>query len=171
MCCWCYWDCHHLVGCRNIFAYSKQSCICGLDIFPPKSPRDIFGQLSTLVQQSWTFVLGLAGYDSNNSIRYVLYLLMHVVSGLSDQTTLVLALAWVSATTAGHTKKVTMNAVMLSGYCIGNAVGPFMWQQKYKPRNHVPWIGNIFFSLSIIALVNFFEQLSEFATFCLSYCF
>ncbi|KAH9057903.1 MFS general substrate transporter [Lactarius deliciosus] len=55
-------------------------------------------------------------------------------------TGFVLALAWVSQTTAGHTKKVTTNAVMLSAYCIGNAAGPFMWQAKYKPRNHVPWI-------------------------------
>ena len=46
---------------------------------------------------------------------------------------------------------------MLSGYCIGNGAGPFMWRAKYKPRyvcqrfrhrtiadtvssNHVPWI-------------------------------
>ncbi|KAF5378995.1 hypothetical protein D9757_009096 [Collybiopsis confluens] len=52
----------------------------------------------------------------------------------------VIALAWVSSTVAGHTKKITMNTMMLVGYCIGNAVGPFMWQAKYKPRNHVPWI-------------------------------
>ncbi|KAF7760061.1 hypothetical protein Agabi119p4_11756 [Agaricus bisporus var. burnettii] len=55
-------------------------------------------------------------------------------------TGFVLALAWVSSVTAGHTKKVTVNAIMLSAYCIGNAVGPFMWQERYKPRNHVPWI-------------------------------
>ncbi|KAI0289618.1 MFS general substrate transporter [Russula brevipes] len=55
-------------------------------------------------------------------------------------TGFVLALAWVSLTTAGHTKKVTTNAVMLSAYCVGNAAGPFMWRAKYKPRNHVPWI-------------------------------
>ncbi|THV06911.1 MFS general substrate transporter [Dendrothele bispora CBS 962.96] len=24
--------------------------------------------------------------------------------------------------------------------CIGSAAGPFMWLEKYKPRNHVPWI-------------------------------
>ncbi|KAI9510185.1 MFS general substrate transporter [Russula earlei] len=54
-------------------------------------------------------------------------------------TGFVLALAWVSQTTAGHTKKVTTNAIMLSAYCIGNAAGPFMWKDKYKPRNRVPW--------------------------------
>jgi len=55
-------------------------------------------------------------------------------------TGFVIGLAWVSQTTAGHTKKVTTNAIMLSAYCIGNAAGPFMWQDRYKPRNHVPWI-------------------------------
>jgi hypothetical protein len=55
-------------------------------------------------------------------------------------TGFVLALSWVSQTTAGHTKRVTTNAIMLSAYCIGNAAGPFMWRAEYKPRNHVPWI-------------------------------
>jgi len=55
-------------------------------------------------------------------------------------TTYAIPIAWVSQTTAGHTKRVTTNAMMLSGYCIGNAAGPFMWQAKYKPRNHIPWI-------------------------------
>ena len=49
-------------------------------------------------------------------------------------TALVLSFAWVSQTTAGHTKKVTTNAIMLSANCIGNAAGPFMWREKYKPR-------------------------------------
>jgi len=46
----------------------------------------------------------------------------------------VLSLAWISSTTAGHTKRVTTNAIMLSAYCVGNIVGPQMFQQKYKPR-------------------------------------
>ncbi|KAL9710473.1 hypothetical protein Ac2012v2_006007 [Leucoagaricus gongylophorus] len=49
-------------------------------------------------------------------------------------TGFVLGLSWLSSATAGHTKKVTVNAIMLSAYCIGNATGPFMWQAKYKPR-------------------------------------
>jgi len=52
----------------------------------------------------------------------------------------VLVLSWLSSVTAGHTKRITVNAILLSAYCIGNAVGPFMWQARYKPRNHVPWI-------------------------------
>ncbi|KAF7437247.1 hypothetical protein PC9H_004084 [Pleurotus ostreatus] len=55
-------------------------------------------------------------------------------------TGFVLSLSWLSSVTSGHTKRVTTNAIMLSAYCIGNSAGPFMWQAKYKPRNHVPWI-------------------------------
>jgi ACS family allantoate permease-like MFS transporter len=41
--------------------------------------------------------------------------------------------------TSGHTKRVTVNAIVLTAYAVGNAVGPFMWQAKYKPRNKVPF--------------------------------
>lgn len=55
-------------------------------------------------------------------------------------TGFVLSLSWVSQVTAGHTKRVTTNAIMLGAYCVGNSAGPFMWQAKFAPRNHVPWI-------------------------------
>jgi ACS family allantoate permease-like MFS transporter len=51
----------------------------------------------------------------------------------------VLSLSWLSAVTAGHTKRVTTNAIMLSAYCVGNIVGPQMFQQKYKPRCVFAW--------------------------------
>lgn len=47
---------------------------------------------------------------------------------------IVLCYGWVSQTTAGHTKRVTTNAIVLSAFCVGNAAGPFMWKDKYKPR-------------------------------------
>ncbi|KZS99641.1 MFS general substrate transporter [Laetiporus sulphureus 93-53] len=51
----------------------------------------------------------------------------------------VIMLAWVGSTTAGHTKRVTMNAIVMVGYAVGNAVGPLYWQDQYKPRYRVPW--------------------------------
>ncbi|KAF8521394.1 MFS general substrate transporter [Hysterangium stoloniferum] len=54
-------------------------------------------------------------------------------------TGFVLSLSWVTAVTAGHTKRITMNAIMLCAYCIGNIVGPQMWQARFSPRNRVPW--------------------------------
>lgn len=79
-------------------------------------------------------------------------LLFAVWMTIVGTTSFALALSWVSQTTAGHTKRVTTNAVMLSAYCIGNAAGPFMWKAKYKPRNHVPWviIGICFVSCMIL---------------------
>ncbi|CAA7262330.1 unnamed protein product [Cyclocybe aegerita] len=61
------------------------------------------------------------------------------VTGIGT-TAFVLSLSWISSVTDGHTKRVTVNAITLSAYCIGNAAGPFMWKAKYQPRDHVPWI-------------------------------
>ena len=41
--------------------------------------------------------------------------------------------------TSGHTKRITVNAIVLVAYSVGNAAGPFIWQAKYKPRNRVPF--------------------------------
>lgn len=67
----------------------------------------------------------------------------------------VLSLSWLNSVTAGHTKKVVTNAIMLSAYCIGNAAGPFMWKTQYKPRNHVPWavIGACYVACPVLLLV------------------
>lgn len=51
----------------------------------------------------------------------------------------VVALAWVAATTAGHTKRITTNAVVMVGYAVGNAAGPQYWKKQYQPRNRIPW--------------------------------
>jgi MFS transporter, ACS family, allantoate permease len=67
-------------------------------------------------------------------------LLITLYTASIGTTAFVLTLSWLSTTTAGHTKRVTVNAIMLSAYCVGNAAGPAMWKDKYKPRNHVPWI-------------------------------
>ncbi|KAF9239499.1 MFS general substrate transporter [Melanogaster broomeanus] len=70
-------------------------------------------------------------------------------------TGFVLSLSWLTTVTAGHTKRVTTNAIMLSAYCIGNAAGPFMWQSQYKPRNRIPWIviGICYLLCAILLLV------------------
>jgi hypothetical protein len=43
-------------------------------------------------------------------------------------------LAWVSLVTAGHTKRITTNALVLIGYAIGNGAATFIWKAKYQPR-------------------------------------
>ncbi|KAF8521407.1 MFS general substrate transporter [Hysterangium stoloniferum] len=54
-------------------------------------------------------------------------------------TSYVVALTWVIGVTAGHTKRITTNAIMLCAYCTGNIAGPYLWQSKFEPRNIVPW--------------------------------
>ena len=51
----------------------------------------------------------------------------------------VIFLSWVGMSTSGHTKRITVNAVVLIAYSAGNAAGPFIWQEKYRPRNKVPF--------------------------------
>jgi ACS family allantoate permease-like MFS transporter len=38
-----------------------------------------------------------------------------------------------TANTAGHTKKITTNAFLLIGYCLGNFIGPFFFVAKQAP--------------------------------------
>ena len=60
-------------------------------------------------------------------------LISNYVPGVSTAS-FALSIAWVTQTTAGHTKRVTMNAIMLIANCIGNAIGPQMWLAKFAPR-------------------------------------
>ncbi|KAF2844824.1 MFS general substrate transporter [Plenodomus tracheiphilus IPT5] len=41
--------------------------------------------------------------------------------------------SWVSANVAGHTKKVTMNAILLMSFCLGNIIGPLTFRQVDAP--------------------------------------
>ncbi len=82
-------------------------------------------------------------------------------------------LAWVAATTAGHTKRTTTNAIVMIGYAVGNAAGPQYWKAVYQPRcvfnvvflllpcssgpcsNHIPWaiLSACWFVTAILLLV------------------
>ncbi|KAI9747657.1 MAG: hypothetical protein M4579_007421 [Chaenotheca gracillima] len=45
-----------------------------------------------------------------------------------------LVYSWVAANYAGHTKKVTMNAVLLMSFCLGNIIGPETFQDGDAPE-------------------------------------
>ncbi|KAF2829055.1 allantoin permease [Ophiobolus disseminans] len=45
--------------------------------------------------------------------------------------------SWVAANIAGHTKKVTMNAILLISFCLGNIIGPLTFRQADQP-NFIP---------------------------------
>ncbi|KAL1838916.1 hypothetical protein VTK73DRAFT_4197 [Phialemonium thermophilum] len=44
-----------------------------------------------------------------------------------------LSMSVATANTAGHTKKITTNAMLLIGYCLGNFVGPFFFKTNQAP--------------------------------------
>ncbi|KAF9030378.1 MFS general substrate transporter [Hymenopellis radicata] len=79
------------------------------------------------------FLINFLPWDNKVGLLISLF-----ISGVGT-TAFVISLSWISSVTAGHTKRITVNTIMLSAYCVGNAVGPFMWREQYKPRNHVPW--------------------------------
>jgi hypothetical protein len=64
---------------------------------------------------------------------------LHILSPVWGIVPFVIFLSWVGMSTSGHTKRITVNAIVLIAYAIGNAAGPFIWQAKYKPRNRVPF--------------------------------
>ncbi|KAJ7171168.1 MFS general substrate transporter [Mycena filopes] len=66
----------------------------------------------------------------------------------------IISIAWVSAVTAGHTKRVTTNAIMLSAYKCQRTI-----HAKYKPRDRVPWIIIIACYISCMVLLVMIRQL------------
>jgi len=48
-------------------------------------------------------------------------------------SSLPLLYSWVAANIAGHTKKVTMNAILLMSFCLGNIIGPLTFRQQDQP--------------------------------------
>jgi hypothetical protein len=54
-----------------------------------------------------------------------------------DGSALPLIYSLVSANVAGHTKKVSMNAIMLMSFCLGNILGPLTFRTKDAP-NYTP---------------------------------
>ncbi|EME46888.1 hypothetical protein DOTSEDRAFT_169727 [Dothistroma septosporum NZE10] len=52
-------------------------------------------------------------------------------------SSLPLLYSWVAANYAGHTKKVTMNAILLMSFCLGNIIGPLTFRAEDAPQ-YVP---------------------------------
>lgn len=57
----------------------------------------------------------------------------------------VLLLSLNTGNTAGHTKKVVVNAVLFLGYCVGNIAGPFFYKTSQAPRYPLG-MGSLIFS-------------------------
>lgn len=59
-----------------------------------------------------------------------------------------LSMSVATANTAGHTKKVTVNAMLLIGYCLGNFIGPFFFKISQSPQYELG-VGMMFFCLAM----------------------
>lgn len=60
-------------------------------------------------------------------------------------------MAVATANTAGHTKKVTTNAVLRTGYCLGNFIGPFFFVADQAPKYDLG-VGMMFFCVGVQVL-------------------
>ena len=106
--------------------------------------RAYVGSLYVIPTLLGTFLINALHWDNKVGLLFAKWLVGEVFELSSPlllltcagarTTNFVISLSWLSSVTAGHTKRVTVNAIMLSAYCIGNAAGPFMWQERYKPR-------------------------------------
>ncbi|KAK3708023.1 hypothetical protein LTR37_011716 [Vermiconidia calcicola] len=87
----------------------------------------------------WSAIGGLLGGsllaflpESNQAGRMAGNYITHVVGAF-----LPCSYSFAAANTAGHTKKVTMNAVLLMAFCLGNILGPLTFRDEDAP-NYTP---------------------------------
>lgn len=75
-------------------------------------------------------VLGLWLIDQNKPFGRLACLWL----SFAYTATWTLSMSVATANTAGHTKKITTNAMLLIGYCLGNFIGPFFFRAEQAPR-------------------------------------
>ncbi|KAK4705731.1 MFS transporter, ACS family, allantoate permease, partial [Phenoliferia sp. Uapishka_3] len=95
--------------------------------------RSILGMLYFIPNVLGAVLVIALPFSNKHGILGALY-----ITGFGT-TGFVIALAWLQASVSGHTKRTTAQAINLVGYCIGNIIGPQVWQSKFAPQNHVPW--------------------------------
>ncbi|KAF4543793.1 Major facilitator superfamily [Lasiodiplodia theobromae] len=118
--------------------------------FNQRSPPAIVTQI--------TGVLGgclIAFLPADNKVGRLIgiYIMNGIVAGLP------LMYAYVSANVAGHTKKVTMNAVLLISFCLGNIIGPLTFRDGDKPEYMPAKIAIIVadvFSIIVVVILRFY---------------
>ncbi|ATY58387.1 allantoin permease [Cordyceps militaris] len=79
-----------------------------------------------------------------------------------NSPSLALMYSYASANFSGHTKKVTLNAILLASFCIGNIIGPLTFRDKDKPE-YIPAkiamvITNAFSALCMFALIMYYKR-------------
>ncbi|ODV80434.1 allantoate permease [Suhomyces tanzawaensis NRRL Y-17324] len=79
----------------------------------------------------WISVLGqlLLSFASNNKVQLAGYWIQAV-----GPVSFICILSSVASNVAGHTKKTTVNAILLIGYCVGNLIGPQTFLASEAPH-------------------------------------
>lgn len=62
-----------------------------------------------------------------------------------------LSMSVATANTAGHTKKITTNAMLIIGYCLGNFIGPFFFKSDQAP-GYTLGVGMMFLCVGVQVL-------------------
>ncbi|XDG00441.1 hypothetical protein ABKA04_000056 [Annulohypoxylon sp. FPYF3050] len=68
------------------------------------------------------------------NVRGPIVVILLLIGGILGGAALPLLYSYSAANYAGHTKKVTMNAVLLISFCLGNIIGPLTFRDADKPR-------------------------------------
>lgn len=104
-----------LVGCI-LFAWSQK-------YFKHKLAISVFTMIVTLV------AVCMLAFPENNKVRLAGYYLFFV-----SPISMICCLSCFTSNVAGHTKKITVNAIFLIGYCTGNLIGPQTFIESQAPK-------------------------------------
>ena len=66
--------------------------------------------------------------------------------------------SWVAANTAGHTKKITTNAILLMSFCLGNILGPLTFNGRDAPAfipAKVAIVATTAFAIAMVLILRF----------------
>jgi ACS family allantoate permease-like MFS transporter len=120
---------------------------CGACYFASKFPN---ARLLVMLISLVPFLAGTVGtWLIPQSIPYGRLVCLWI--SFSYTATWTLSMSVATANTAGHTKKVTTNAVLLIGYCLGNSIGPFCFIANQAPRYNLG-VGMMFFCIGVQVL-------------------
>jgi hypothetical protein len=84
----------------------------------------------------------LVGLPDDNKWGRLVALWLCYFQGLSFSMTLII----VSSNIAGYTKKQVTGALLFTGYCVGNIIGPQTFKQSEAPGYHSAYIAYVTYS-------------------------
>ncbi|KAG9039675.1 hypothetical protein FS837_000943 [Tulasnella sp. UAMH 9824] len=137
------------IGAAPVIAISILTIL--IKYFP--NSRCILAICAWMIPSTCCFLLIFLPRENKTGFLVAFYLLFSYTSGFA------MILSLVAVVFAGHTKKMTCNAIFLVGYSIGQMVSTQFWKKKYRPRNIVPWtiiLSSFAFNIFIISIIRWY---------------